>query len=268
MEDIEFANAVKDVDKEYVLVLTEKNADVIRAFHPLPGNRAIKKERIDQIAASMIKGEFIPPIIVSLPSRQITEGNHRYQAALRCLELGTPFTLRVYMYKDTDALSTARVINNTQKRWTANDRLKSYVYEGRKSYLLLKDFMDQFPDLFKKGKGSSEYRIIPALCLLGNGRSSNSMENTFYTGKLVINDQHVKAANQYVSELIAISEILKDKTCFERYSSLGWIRARTRLGMSVPQFLTVLKRKAKNWQPPKSTAKAWFDMYISMAGGF
>lgn len=269
MENIEFANAIKSVATEKVLVLTNKDAEIIRALHFLPGNRSIKQERVNQIAQAFKNGEFIPPIIVSVPSRQITEGNHRFKAVLKCLDEGVPFTLRVYLYKDENALDTARVINNTQKRWTANDRLKSYVYEGKESFIALKNFMDQFPEFFKRGKDSnSEYRIIPALCLLSGGRATSSMEKAFYNGNLVIKKNHVEKAHQYYSELIAISEILGSTSCFDRYNTLGWIKARERLGMSVPRFLNVLKKKAKNWQPPKDTARAWFDMYLSIAGGF
>ena len=269
MENKEFAEAIKNVESEKVYVLTNKDEKLVRSLHFLPGNRSIKQERINQIAQAFKNGEFIPPIIVSVPSRQITEGNHRFKAALKCLDENIPFTLRVYCYQDNNALDTARTINNTQKRWTANDRLKSYVFEGRKSYIALKNFMDQFPEFFKKGKdSSSEYRITPALCLLSDGRTTNSMENTFYTGKLVIKQHHIDKANQYYSELIAISEILGSTACFDRYNTLGWIKARERLGMSVPQFLTILKKKAKNWKAPKDTARAWFDMYLSIAGGF
>lgn len=269
MENIEFANAIKDVAAERVLVLTNKDEKIIRALHFLPGNRSIRQERVNQIAQAFKNGEFIPPIIVSVPSRQITEGNHRFKAALKCLDEGIPFTLRVYLYKDENALDTARTINNTQKRWTANDRLRSYVYEGKESYIALKRFMDQFPEFFKKGKdSSSEYRIAPALCLLSCGRTSASMESSFYSGNLVIKKHHIDKANQYYSELIAIAEILGSTACFDRYNTLGWIKARERLGMLVPQFLTVLKKKSRNWQAPKDTAKAWFDMYLSIAGGF
>ena len=174
---------------------------------------------------------------------------------------------RSYLYKDENALDTARVINNTQKRWTANDRLKSYVFEGRESYIELKKFMDQYPDFFKKGREvTSEYRITPALCLLSDGRTLSTMESTFYSGKLVI--KHVSKANQYFTELLTISEILGNTSCLEQKNSLGWIKARERLGMSIPQFLMLLKKKAKSWTIPKDTSKAWFDMYLSIAGGF
>lgn len=269
MENTEFAKAIKSVECEKVFVLTNKDEAIIRALHFLPGNRSIKQERVNQIAQAFKNGEFIPPIIVSVPGREITEGNHRFKAALKCLDENIPFTLRVYLYKDENALDTARVINNTQKRWTSNDRLRSYVYEGRDSYVKLKNFMDQFPEFFKKGKDyNSEYRITPALCLLSCNRTISSMESSFYSGNLVIKEHHVSKANQHFTELLAIAEILGSNSCLEQRNSIGWIKARERLGMSIPQFLNVLKKRAKSWKAPKDNPKAWFDMYLSMAGGF
>lgn len=130
----------------------------------------------------------IPPIIV--PYRFITEGNH--SAAKICLE--SPFKLLVYCYKDENALSTARVINNTQKRWTADDRLKSYCYEGKESYKLLKSFMDSYPEYFLKKNGA--YNISVALCLLAGDRGVTSMNTSFYKGVLKITDAHIKFAEE------------------------------------------------------------------------
>lgn len=265
MENIEFANAIKDVKSEKVFVLTNENANIINALHLLPGNRSIKQERVNQIAQAFKNGEFIPPIIVSVPSREITEGNHRFMAALKCLREGVPFTLRIYLYKDENALDTARVINNTQKRWTANDRLISYVYEGRESYVKLKSFMDAHPEIFKR---TNDYKIGAALCLLAKDRTRSSMDNTFYSGNLMIKDHHVKFAEEILQELMHISDILGSTLPIDRDHSTGWIKARGRLGMPVSSFMQLLKKRAKSWQVPNDTAKAWFDMYLSIAGGF
>ena len=42
MENLDFADMIKDIPTENVYVLTEKNADVIKALRLLPGNRPIK----------------------------------------------------------------------------------------------------------------------------------------------------------------------------------------------------------------------------------
>lgn len=265
MTNNDFASVIKSAETENVYVLTNKDADIIRSFRSLPGNRSIKQERVNKIMQAFKNGEFIPPILVSVPKREITEGNHRYRAALKCLELGIPFTLRVYLYQDKDALGTARVINNTQKRWTANDRLRSYVFEGKESYIRLKNFMDAHSDIFKK---TNDYKVSSALCLLAKNRTLNSMTSTFYSGNLIIKDHHLKFAEEILQELLHISDILGDTSPIDRGHSTGWIKARERLGMPISSFMQLLKKKAKTWVEPSDSAKAWFDMYLSIAGGF
>lgn len=264
-ENQKFAELIKTAETENIYVLSNKDAEILNSLQALPGNRPIQNARVKEIKKAFEKGEFIPPILVSLPSRQITEGNHRYTAAMECLKQNIPFTLRVYMYKDDSALATARVINNTQKRWTANDRLNSYCYEGKPSYVKLKAFMDRYPDQFKK---ENVYTICPALCIVAGDRSSNTMETTFYNGTLSIKDKHIEYADTIMPELMLISEILKTTKVFNRYHSLGWIKARTRLGVPFNTFIKRLKQKAPKWVEPSDTAKAWFDMYLSIAGGF
>lgn len=261
----EFSELIKTAQTENVYVLTNKDSKLLQSFTSLPGNRPIKKERIQDIKNAFIEGSFIPPIIISVPHRFITEGNHRYAAAMECLKENIPFKLLVYLYKDQKALDTARVINNTQKRWSANDRLNSYCYENKPSYIKLKEFMDKYPDQFKK---NSMYSISSALCLLAVDRSRSSMENTFYTGNLSIKDKHVEFAETVMPELLLISEILETSSVFARDHSTGWIKARTRLGISFTEFIKRLKQKKGKWVQPTDSAKAWFDMYISIAGGF
>lgn len=265
-QNSKFAELIKTAKTENVYIFTNKDKELLLSLHPLPGNRPINNKRVEEIAEALSHNEFIPPIIVSLPYRFITEGNHRYMAAMKCLEENKPFQLKVYMYKDEKALATARVINNTQKRWTAADKLMSYCYEGKSSYLKLKSFMDDYPELFKKSTG---YVISPALCLMaGENRTRASMEQAFNSGVLVIKDSHVNFAHEILKELIAISEILNSSQPIARDAINGWVKARTRLGMPVAQFYKKLKKKASSWEAPRDSAAAWFNMYINIAGGF
>lgn len=260
--NVEFCELIKSVKTEKLYVLTNKDFKVIKALSLLQGNRPINPKRVEEIKEAFKRGEFIPPILVALPSRQIAEGNHRYEAALKCLEEGIPFELLVYMYKDKEALSTARVINNTQKRWTANDRLNSYCFEGRASYVKLKNFMDEYPAQFKKNQ---TYSISSALCILAENRSNDSMHTAFYSGNLSIKDKHLEFAEIIMTELLLISEILKTQSVFARHHSTGWIKARTHLGISFAEFIKKLKQKAPKWQEPADNRTAWFNMYLGVA---
>lgn len=260
--NVEFCELIKSVRTEKLYILTNKDSRVIESLSLLQGNRPINSKRVEEIKEAFKKGEFIPPILVALPSRQITEGNHRFEAILRCLKENIPFELLVYMYKDKEALSTARIINNTQKRWTANDRLNSYCFEGKQSYMLLKQFMDEYPAQFKKNQS---YSISSALCILAEDRSSKSMETAFYSGNLSIKDKHLEFAEIIMTELLLISEILKTQSVFARHHSTGWIKARTHLGISFAEFIKRLKQKAPKWQEPADSRIAWFNMYLGIA---
>lgn len=260
-----FSELIKNVQTEHVYILTNEDEELLKSFSPLPGNRPINKKRIQGIKEAFKKGEFIPPIIVSVPHRFITEGNHRYKAAIECLEEGIPFKLLVYLYKDQKALETARTINNTQKRWSANDRLNSYCFENKSSYINLKKFMDEYPEQFKR---DTTYSISSALCILAMDRSRGSMESAFYSGNLCVKEKHIEFAETIMPELLLISEILGTQAVFARDHSTGWVKARTRLGVPFAEFIKRLKQKKGKWVQPKDSAKAWFDMYISIAGGF
>lgn len=230
MENLDFADMIKDIPTENVYVLTEKNADVIKALRLLPGNRPIKAKKVESLIEAYKQGVYIPPILVA--------------AALECIEKGIPFTLRVYMYKDDDSLETARLINNSQDRWKANDRLDSYVYERKEAYVRLKEFMDSYPSVFKL---ANVYSIQAALCILASGRTRQSMRNAFNSGKLVITEEAISHGKELMEELILISEILNTNSVFVRDHSTAW-------------------DKADTWEEPKDSIEAWFTMYLKVAG--
>lgn len=81
-------------------------ADVIKALRLLPGNRPIKAKKVESL--------------------------------IEAYKQGVPLE-----YKDDDSLETARLINNSQDRWKANDRLDSYVYERKEAYVRLKELMEE-----------------------------------------------------------------------------------------------------------------------------
>lgn len=237
MENLDFADMIKDIPTESVYVLTEKNADVIKALRLLPGNRPIKAKKVESLIEAYKQGVYIPPILVAVPYRFVTEGNHR--------------------------LAAARLINNSQDRWKANDRLDSYVYERKEAYVRLKEFMDSYPSVFKL---ANVYSIQAALCILASGRTRQSMRNAFNSGKLVITEEAISHGKELMEELILISEILNTNSVFVRDHSTAWDKARDRLGISFNKFVVRLRKKADTWEEPKDSIEAWFTMYLKVAG--
>lgn len=52
-------------------------ADMIKALRLLPGNRPIKAKKVESLIEAYKQGVYIPPILVAVPYRFVTEGNHR-----------------------------------------------------------------------------------------------------------------------------------------------------------------------------------------------
>lgn len=71
MENLDFADMIKDIPTENVYVLTEKNADVIKALRLLPGNRPIKAKKVESLIEAYKQGVYIPPILVAVPLEYI-----------------------------------------------------------------------------------------------------------------------------------------------------------------------------------------------------
>lgn len=259
MGNLDFTKQINGIPTENVYVLTEENVNIVKELRLLPGNRPLKEKKVEALVTAFKNNEYIPPILVALPYRFVTEGNHRLAAALKCIERGIPFVLRVYMYKDDNSLETARLINNTQDRWKANDRLNSYVFEKRESYLRFKKFMDEYPHIFKS---ANTYSVQA----LARGRKRQSMQIAFNTGKLVITEEDIKHGKELMEELLLISEILKSISVFVRDHSTAWDKARDRLGISFNQFVVKLRKKASSWEEPKDSIEAWFTMYLRIAG--
>lgn len=259
----EFCELLKGVTMENIYVLTNKDRKVIEALRFLPGNREIKPKRVGELVQAFKDKVYIPPILVALPYRFTTEGNHRLAAALECLKENIPFELRVYFYTDDLALETARIINNTQIRWKAHDRLMSYVYEKKEAYMILKQFMDKYPGVFIR---NDEYLVQNGLCILAGDRARRSLNNTFANGKLVINNSHLELGYAVMEELLLISEILGTQSVYTRDHSTGWMKARTRLGIPFTKFIVRLKKRAASWEEPKDSVEAWFNMYMKIAG--
>lgn len=264
LNGMEFAERLQNVANESIFVVNNEDADILYNLKTLPGNRPIKESRVKELKNAFKNGEFIPPILVTLPYRFITEGNHRYKAALECLKEGIPFELRIYFYKDKEALETARLINNTQKRWSANDRLASYCFEHKESYIRLRDFMNKYAEIFK---ATNTYSVSAALCILSNGRTRGSMYQAFSTGHLKVSEKDTEFGDIIMNELAAISQVLNSTAPYNRDCSIGWIKARTRLGITFPKFLNLLRKKSNSWVCPNQTAKAWFNMYMTIASG-
>lgn len=264
--NIEFAKLLEGATRSenHVYTLTNKDKEIIHALRLLPGNREIKENRIPEIVKAIGEGIFMPPLIVSLPHRYVTDGNNRLVALRKCLEEGVTFEMDVYFYKDEQPLQTCRIINNKQRSWTLNERFHSYCFEKKKNYLALKTFMSKNNKIFFANKN---WQLSSALDLLFKTRLK--AENQFRNGKLPdITPEMISTANATLEELKVLKEIFNSTSVFQRDHIGAWKSARTRLGMSWDSYIAkVHKTVTKNgWKKPGDSKKDWFDMYIHLAG--
>lgn len=74
--ELSLVNKLKQLPIEPTYVVTEKNADILNGLHLLETNREIKSNKVNDLVKAIQEGLFIPPIIVSLSSKVLTEHLH------------------------------------------------------------------------------------------------------------------------------------------------------------------------------------------------
>lgn len=158
-------------------VTFETNLSVLKFMNE---NRVIDKitsKRMKSLKQAILDHVYIPPILIDTDC-YILDGQHRATAALSLQKEKRDVGLLVYMIDPADTNQTsieiARTLNSTQKKWSISDFEKSFVNEGRSSYVAcaqlsseaLKEFgiklsitskkallnISEKSDLFKKGE--------------------------------------------------------------------------------------------------------------------
>jgi hypothetical protein len=105
----------------------------------MPGNRAINERHVQRLMDSF-KKEYLTTVIYVNAQGQVVDGQHRVEAAKR---LGLPlWVASVNGY----GLPQVQKFNSLSKTWSMKDYVHSYSNLGTKSYLQLKEFMDNNPD--------------------------------------------------------------------------------------------------------------------------
>lgn len=144
-----------------------------KLFQDVKGNRSIFKPHLNRLIEAIDKKNLLPqnPIIVN-EKMQVIDGQHRLKAAEA---LGLP----IYYIVLKGATLEEVVVNNANNRqWGTHDYMESYIAMGRKEYMILKEF-------------ANEYRIsvpIARLILEGNYEIKNNGIRSFKDGKFVIKD--------------------------------------------------------------------------------
>jgi hypothetical protein len=108
-------------------------------FKSLVGNRSIFEPSLRKLIASLEEHNSLPftPIKVN-SNMEVIDGQHRLMAARQ-------LNLPIYYVIEPDAdLKTVQRVNANQRSWTPFDYLESFIAQGKKDYVRLLDFMDEY----------------------------------------------------------------------------------------------------------------------------
>ena len=109
-------------------------------FKHIEGNRVINKLHVNRLKQSFQKEYLLSPIIVN-QEMQIIDGQHRFEAAK---DLGLP--IRYFICNDY-GLTQVQILNANTSNWKKIDYLNAYCDLGKEQYLLLRKFMQSYPDV-------------------------------------------------------------------------------------------------------------------------
>lgn len=108
-------------------------------FKIMHDNRNVNTLHVQRLIESFKQKHLVSPIIVN-ERKEVIDGQHRLLASQ---ETGLPV---YYMILKGYGIEEVQIYNTNQKNWSKVDYLKMYVSEGRKAYIELQKFMEDFPE--------------------------------------------------------------------------------------------------------------------------
>lgn len=106
-------------------------------FKRLKGNRPINESNLGALIISMKENFLIKPIDVN-ENFEIIDGEHRKEASK---QLGLPV---YYVVHKGWGLKEAQILNSTQKKWSLEEFLESYILLDKKEYIDFKNFINEY----------------------------------------------------------------------------------------------------------------------------
>jgi hypothetical protein len=169
-------------------------------FSFLTGNRHCIPIHVKRLMNSFEKMYLISPILVN-EKYEIIDGQHRFTGAR---EQGKEI---YYIMIPGYSLKEVKVLNTHNLNWTKLDYLKAYVDEGQPNYIIMNEFMRNYPEF-----GIASIESI--LTLRHNGSNSSTkvtgrMKN-FEEGKLDIPD--LELSTTYAEQLIRLKPFHPEMT--------------------------------------------------------
>jgi hypothetical protein len=108
-------------------------------FKTMTDNRDLNLLHVKRLVESFNAQHLICPIVVN-EKHEVIDGQHRLQASK---ETGMPvYFIMIPGY----GIEQVQILNTNQKNWTKIDFLNMYCEQGKRAYIELKKFMEDFPD--------------------------------------------------------------------------------------------------------------------------
>lgn len=108
-------------------------------FSQIEGNRIVDELHVERLKASFEKSYLMSPIIVN-QKYEIIDGQHRFNAAKA---LGYPVN---FIMVNGYTLHEVQLLNTNLKNWKKEDYLHAYCDLGYEEYMLMQQFMNDYPD--------------------------------------------------------------------------------------------------------------------------
>lgn len=191
-------------------------------FSYMVGNREVVHNHVLNLAKSIKVKDLEIPIIVN-EMMQVCDGQHRLEA---CKLVGKPVT---YIVKHGLSLEDIRSLNSTNRKWTSEEYLMSFVKLGHKDYEILHWFVETY-----------KFSISNSMSMLNDKGYVNSMDlNDFKLGLFKVSN--VENAKDIAQKIIYIGEY------FEHYRKRSFIAAMMRALHDKDFIWTTFKQRLENF---------------------
>lgn len=147
-------------------------------FKIMHDNRSVNTLHVQRLVESFKAKHLVSPIIVN-ERKEVIDGQHRLLASQ---ETNLPV---YYIVLKGYGIEEVQIFNTNQKNWGKVDYLKMYCTEGRKPYIELQKFMEDFPEF---GIQSAERLVTlsPYAKRSGKINGHKAQMKDFEEGKLVV----------------------------------------------------------------------------------
>lgn len=223
-------------------------------FSFVKGNRPLNWEHVRSIKQAMKLGKVVFPIYVDEITKEIIDGQHRYQAACELWNEGIEYTLYVIYHHSDDPLQEAEDFNAGHKGWKTADHIRLHITKGRSSYILLERFCITHKLLCGK-----DIQYKAALQMITG--SSNHLTDGF----LQITEENLVQAEIIYHELELMVEATGCVKIIRRDILLAWMQVRSTVlsKMSLTEWVSKI---GKSFSMPLADKRAnWTSEYLRIA---